>query len=119
MLDNAATETNHRNRSIGRRFSYALIGVITLLLALYAAVVIVFDINRLEREMEKRLGNAILVAQNSLPLPLWNLDYVVVSDFVDALFLDETVVYTKIWWNNQIIVEKRRSGFSVTRRLNS
>jgi signal transduction histidine kinase/HAMP domain-containing protein len=99
--------------SISRRFSYALIGIITLLLIAFAAVVIYFDINRIEREMEKRLDNAIRFAQNSLPVPLWNMDYTVVNDFVEALFLDESVVYTKISWKGQPIIEKKRPGFEL------
>jgi signal transduction histidine kinase/HAMP domain-containing protein len=99
--------------SISRRFSYTLIGVITILLSVFAATVIFFDIKRIEREIEQRLDNAIEFAQNSLPTPLWNTDYVVVSDFVDALFLDESIVYIKITWKNKTIAEKVRPGFQV------
>ena len=99
--------------SISRRFSYTLIGVITILLIVFAATVVVFDIKRIEREIEQRLDNAIEFAQNSLPTPLWNLDYVVVGDFVDALFLDESIVYAKISWKNKAIIEKVRPGFQV------
>ncbi|MEN8809310.1 MAG: ATP-binding protein [Desulfobacterales bacterium] len=99
--------------SISRRFSYTLIGVITILLIVFAATVVVFDIKRIEREIEQRLDNAIEFARNSLPTPLWNLDYVVVGDFVDALFLDESIVYAKISWKNKAIIEKVRPGFQV------
>ena len=99
--------------SISRRFSYTLIGVITILLIVFAATVIFFDINRIESEINRRLDNAIEFAQNSLPTPLWNLDYVVVNDFVDALFLDESIVYTKISWEDKVITEKVRPGFQV------
>ena len=105
--------TSPKVSSISRRFSYALIGVVTLLLITFAAVVILLGINKIEREMETRLDNAIEFAQNSLPTPLWNLDYVVVNDFVDALFLDESIVYTKISWENQVIAEKKRPGFQL------
>ena len=99
--------------SISRRFSYTLIGVITILLIVFAATVIFFDIYRIESEINRRLDNAIEFAQNSLPTPLWNLDYVVVNDFVDALFLDESIVYTKISWEDKVITEKVRPGFQV------
>lgn len=99
--------------SISRRFSFTLIGVVTILLIVFAATVIFFDINRIESEIKLRLDNAIEFAQNSLPTPLWNLDYVVVNDFVDALFLDESIVYTKISWEDKVITEKVRPGFQV------
>jgi signal transduction histidine kinase len=106
-------KTSPKVSSISRRFSYALIGIISLLLIAFAAGVIFFDINRIEREMEKRLDNAIRFAQNSLPVPLWNMDYTVVNDFVEALFLDEAIIYTKISWKDQLITEKKRPGFQL------
>ena len=111
MRSDAPAASSPKTSSISRRFSYALIGIITLLLTAFAAVVIVYDINRIQRDMEKRLDNAILLSQNSLPIPLWNMDYMVVNDFVEALFLDESMVYIKISWQDQIITERKRPGF--------
>jgi signal transduction histidine kinase/DNA-binding response OmpR family regulator/HPt (histidine-containing phosphotransfer) domain-containing protein/HAMP domain-containing protein len=111
MQKASAPKTSPKVSSISRRFSFALIGIITLLLIAFAAVVIFFDINRIEREIEKRLDNAIMFAENSLPIPLWNLDYMVVNDFVEALFLDESIVYLKISWKGQVITERKRPGF--------
>ena len=113
MQKASSSEITPKVSSISRRFSYTLIGVITILLIVFAATVILFDINRIESEIKRRLDNAIEFAQNSLPTPLWNLDYVVVSDFVDALFLDESIVYTKISWEAKVIIEKVRPGFPV------
>ena len=113
MQKASSSKTSPKVRSISHRFSYALIGVITLILIVFAAVVIFFDISKIENELETRLDNAIEFAQNSLATPLWNLDYVVVDDFVEALFLDESIVYTKISWKNQIITEKKRTGFQL------
>jgi len=114
MQKASSSETSPKvSSSISRRFSYALIGIITLLLIAFAAAVILFNISRMERWMEQRLDNAIMFAQNSLPIPLWNMDYMVVNDFVEALFLDESIVYTKISWKNQLITEKKRPGFKL------
>ena len=109
----ATSETSPKVNSISRRFSYALIGILTLLLIAFAAVVIIVDINRIESEMQKRLDNAIIFAQNSLSTPLWNMDYLVVNDFVDALFLDESIVHIKISWKDQLITERNRAGFQL------
>ena len=106
-------ENTPKVSSISRRFSYTLIAVITILLIVFSTTVIYFDIKRIEREIGQRLDNAIEFAQNSLPTPLWNLDYVVVNDYVDALFLDDSIVYAKISWKNKVIVEKVRPGFEV------
>ncbi|RLC03810.1 MAG: hypothetical protein DRH90_10430 [Deltaproteobacteria bacterium] len=102
--------TSPKVSSISRRFSYALISIIALLLIVFTTIVTLYDISRIESEMQKRLDNAILFAENSLPTPLWNLDYMVVNDFVEALFLDESIVYLKIWWKDQIITARERPG---------
>jgi signal transduction histidine kinase len=113
MQKASSSKTSPKVSSISRRFSYALIGIITLLLIAFAAAVILYNISRMERWMEQRLDNAIMFAQNSLPIPLWNMDYMVVNDFVEALFLDESIVYTKISWKDQLITEKKRPGFQL------
>ncbi|MDH3879124.1 MAG: hypothetical protein OET18_14855, partial [Desulfobacterales bacterium] len=110
MQQASSSKTSPKVSSISRRFSYAFIGIITLLLIAFAAVVILFNISRMEKWMEMRLDNAIMFAQNSLPIPLWNMDYTVVNDFVEALFLDESIVYSKISWKDQLITEKKRPG---------
>ena len=83
-----SSDNSPKLSSISRRFSYTLISIVTLLLVGFTTIVILFNINRIEKGMEKRLNSAINFAENSLPTPLWNLDYSFVEDFVEALFLD-------------------------------
>jgi len=101
-----SSNTPPKVSSISRRFSYALISIIAILLIAFTSIVLLYDINRSESEMHQRLDNAILFAENSLPTPLWNLDYMVVNEFVEALFLDQSIVYLQIWWKDQIISER-------------
>ena len=110
MQNTFSPGTSPKVSSISRRFSYALISIIALLLIVFTTIVTLYDISRIESEMQKRLDNAILFAENSLPTPLWNLDYMVVNDFVEALFLDESIVYLRIWWKDQIITARERPG---------
>jgi signal transduction histidine kinase len=102
-------------RSISLRFSFTLIIVVTLLLIIFASIGILINISRMERELETRLDDALRLAQKSLPTPLWNLDSDVVHDFVEALFLDDSIVYTKISWGDQVITQKGSSGFELQR----
>jgi len=115
MQNASSSKPSLRVSSISRRFSYALIGVVTLLLIAFATVGILFDINIIESELKTRLDNAMKLAQISLPTPLWNMDNDVVNDFVEALFLDESIVYTKISWGDQVITKKKRPGFQLQR----
>jgi signal transduction histidine kinase len=121
MKHNPSLKTSSKASSINRRFSFTLIGVVTLLLIAFATAGILFNINIMEKDLETRLKNAVKLAQISLPLTLWNLDTKVADDFVRALFLDQSVVYVKVLWGlsqqtnlsteNQIITERKRKPY--------
>jgi len=121
MLNGSSAKPSPRVSSISRRFTYTLIGVVTLLLIAFATVAILFNITTIESELETGLDNAIQLAQISLPTPLWNLDNDTVDDFVKALFLDKSIVYAKVLWalsrqsdfslESQIITERRRKKY--------
>jgi signal transduction histidine kinase/HAMP domain-containing protein len=98
-------------RSVSRRFSYAFIGVVTLILLVFAGTAIFVDSGRINAELEKRLDNALKLSYISLPAPLWNLDNDIVDDFIEALFLDESIVFAEVVWGGQIISKRVREKF--------
>nr|QGF22317.1 sensory transduction histidine kinase [uncultured bacterium] len=100
-----------RFRSLSRRFSYALIGVVTLMLVGFAAFAVFFNISRTEGELKEKFENSLKLAEISLPLPLWNIDHDVVKDFVKSLFLDKSIVYARVLWGNLIVSEKKHNNF--------
>jgi len=51
------------------------------------------------------------LSTTSLPKALWNLDNDVVDDFVGALFLDKAIVYSRVMWANEVIIEKTREQY--------
>ena len=111
-MENASSQRQTpKVQSISRRFSYAFIGVVTLLLFGFAAVAIFFNITETERELKRRLDYSLNLSTTSLPKALWNLDNDVVDDFVEALFLDAAIAHAKIMWANQVIIEKTRESF--------
>jgi signal transduction histidine kinase/CheY-like chemotaxis protein/HAMP domain-containing protein len=93
-----------KSYSVGRRFSYAFIGVVTLVLFSFAATAIFKNISRTGAELEKRLDNISSLAKTSLSTPLWNLDRDAAADFIAALFTDESMLYARIVWRGQVIV---------------
>ena len=101
-------DSKFRMTSISRRFSYLLIGIVTLLLLVFSAIVVSYHIRVMNTDLDTRLENAISFVQKSLPKPLWNLDYDVVGDVIDALFLNESVVFARIDLDGRTIVEKSR-----------
>ena len=103
--------TSPKVRSVSRRFSYAFIGVVTLILLVFAGTAIFVDSGRINAELEKRLDNALKLSYISLPAPLWNLDNDIVDDFIEALFLDETIVFAEVMWGGQVISKRVREKF--------
>jgi signal transduction histidine kinase len=112
-IDNSPTPTA-KIRSVSRRFSYAFIGVVTFILMLFAGTAIFIDSSRINTELEKRLDNALELSNISLPAPLWNLDNDVVDDYIEALFLDESIVFAEVVWGNQVISKRVREKFQQT-----
>ena len=111
MANVSSSKRSMRISSLSSRFSCTLIAVVTLLLVVFAGVGILFNIKKMESDLQTRLDNAIRLALKSLPTPLWSLDNDVVKDYVEALFLDESIVYTKVSWGNQVVTQKKRPGF--------
>jgi signal transduction histidine kinase len=113
-MTNAHSPTpSQKTRSISRRFSYAFIGIVTLILVAFAAVGIVFNIILIEGELETRLDNVMQLARTSLPSPLKNLNKDIVNSFVETIFLDASIVYAKVTKQDQVITEKKRPGFEL------
>lgn len=92
--------------SVSRRLSTAFIGVVILTLFFFAGIVIYIDSSMINKDLEKRLDNALKLSYISLPTPLWNLDNTVVDDFLEALFLDEALVYAEVVWGDEVIARK-------------
>ena len=112
MQNGSPTKPSPKVSSISRRFSYALIGVVTLMWVGFAAFAIFFNVSKMEGELEERLNYSLELAQISLPKPLWNVDHDIVRDFVKSLFLDKSIVYAKVLWGNLVITEKKHEKFA-------
>jgi signal transduction histidine kinase len=111
MQNGSPTKPSPKVSSISRRFSYALVGVVTLMLVGFAAFAVFFNVSKMEGELEERLNNSLELAQISLPKPLWNVDKDIVRDFVKSLFLDKSIVYAKVLWGNLVITERKHEKF--------
>jgi signal transduction histidine kinase len=111
MQNDSPPKPSPKVSSISRRFTYALIGVVTLMLVAFASFAIFFNVSKMEGELEERLNNSLELAQISLPKPLWNVDKDIVKDFVKSLFLDKSIVYAKVLWGNLVITERKHEKF--------
>ena len=111
MKEASSPQQSSKTTSVSKRFTYALIGVVTLLLAGFASVVIFINVRRVDADLRNSLDNAVKLAQVSLSIPIWNLDNQVVDRFAEALLLDESFVFVKVLSEGQAIARRSSSQF--------
>jgi quinol-cytochrome oxidoreductase complex cytochrome b subunit len=104
-------------QSISRRFSYAFIGVVTLILLGFATIAIFVNITRIEAGLANNVENALKLSNISLPAPLWKLDNDIVNDFIEALFLDQSLVYAEVSWGGKVVAKRMRPKFQQKRPI--
>jgi signal transduction histidine kinase/CheY-like chemotaxis protein/HAMP domain-containing protein len=109
--DASSQKLPSKNYSISKRFSYALVGVVTLLLLGFAAVAIFTNIHRIDADLRDRLDNAAKLAQVSLASSLWNLDVETINHFADALLLNGSLAFVRILSEGQPITTRGRPGY--------
>ncbi len=98
-------------RSVSTRFTAALIGVVTLLLVAFAAVVIAVNVRQIDAELNDLLDDASGLAQVSLAVPLWNLDTDTLTSFAEALLLRDALVFVEILSEGQAVAARSRPDF--------
>ena len=111
-MENASSQAQPaKSSSISKRFTYALIGIVTLLLIGFAMIAAFLNIKRIDAELEAGLDSTVKIAQVGLAVPLWNLDSDTLSHFVEALFLDESLVFVKILSESSTITDQSRPEY--------
>ncbi len=110
-VDIPAQKVSTKNHSISRRFSYAFIGVVTLLLLAFAVVAGFVSSSRIDAALERRADHALQLAAISLPIALRKGDVLVVDDIANAIMRDDAVVYLIVREQNIVIFRKARKEF--------
>jgi signal transduction histidine kinase/CheY-like chemotaxis protein/HAMP domain-containing protein len=119
MEDTTSQKRPPKTHRLSKRFTYALIGVVTLVLTGFAAVAILFNIQKIESNLQNRLDNAAKLAQASLAVPLWNLDRAAaelahtINHFAEALLLDESLVFIKVSSEGQPLAIRGRADIQI------
>jgi len=111
VKDASSPQQISKTTSISKRFTYALIGVVTLLLVGFAAVAIFVDVRRINADLTDRLDNTAKLALVSLAVPLWNLDTDTIDHFAEALLLDDSLAFVQILSGGRAITTRSREEF--------
>ena len=98
-----------RARSVSKRFTAALIAVVTVLLVSFAAIVIVANARKVDADLRDLLDDLARLAQASVAVPLWNLDVDTLGSFTDALFLRDALEFVEILSENQTAALRARA----------
>ena len=112
MKDASSPQQSSKTTSISKRFTYALIGVVTLLLVGFAVVAILINVRKIDADLQDRLDNAAKLAQVTVALPLWNLDVETINNFADALLLDESLAFVRILSEGHPITTRGRTDYA-------
>jgi signal transduction histidine kinase/CheY-like chemotaxis protein len=112
VKDSSSPQQSSKTTSVSKRFTYALISVVTLLLVAFAAVAILINVRKIDADLQDRLDKAAKLAQVTVALPLWNLDVETINNFVDALLLDESLAFVRILSEGQPITTRGRADYS-------
>ncbi len=84
------------------------IGVAVLLLCLFSAAIIGYNVRQLNQRLAARLDSALNLARTTLPPAIWQFNYDYLNNFVDALFVDNRMVYAVILTDDEILVFRSR-----------
>lgn len=97
-------------QSLSHRFGQSILVVVGLILLLFCAAVIRYDIERLDAEYEEHLDYVSEIAQVSLPSAVWNVDQGGIDDVVEALMMDSDMVSMTVFSGGRFLTTKVRPG---------
>ena len=81
------------------------------MLVVSSAIVMVINSNRIENELAERIDGYFGIAKVTLAIPLWNLDDASIVNFIDALFLDDSITYVEVSSEGSAVATRARPAF--------
>ncbi len=98
-------------KSLSRSFGVTLVSVVTAILILFSAVVGWYNYARKEAELQRQLGQALRLAETSLPEAVWKLDHRSINDVLRAILSNDAVVFAEVLVDDQIVANQVRLEF--------
>lgn len=89
-----------------RRLRYTLTAVVTVIVLIFAGFIIFYNAMNLESRLVQQLHRTVQLAEMSLESAVWQLNPASINDILDAIFIDETVVYACVISDNEILDAK-------------
>lgn len=96
--------------SISFRYTLAIIGILFVLIAVGTGVLIARQYRIYENELREALSIATEISKTSLASPLWFMNEPMIHDFLQALFLDQRLVWANIVDENNVAISHAAPG---------
>lgn len=101
--------TSERHGSLGRRFTAALLAIVTTVLVGLTTHLTIVDVHIAEGRLEEHLTEICRQAEVSLANAPWQYNHKSVADFLDSLFLSEAIVFAEVLAEGRTVVRKTRA----------
>jgi len=97
-------------KSLSRRFSLALIGVVTVILLFFSGMVIWYNLERKEAELQRQQELALKLAETSLPEAVWQLDHRSINDILRAILTNDAIMYARVLVEDNVVASQMKPG---------
>lgn len=97
-------------KSLSRRFSLALIGVVTVILVFFSGMVIWYNLERKEGELQGQQELALKLAETSLPEAVWQLDHRSINDILRAILTNDAIMYARVLVEGNVVASQVKPG---------
>ncbi len=104
-------KTSRSRYRLSQRFSYVIIGGVTLILLIICSTVILYSIAKINDEYERRIHTVKNLARVSLKPALWNFQNDTVVELLDTIFSNDGVVYINITDGSDSIGTRSAPGY--------
>lgn len=98
--------------SLIRRLSYTLTAVVTVIVFAFSGLIMVYNLTTLESRLEQQLHRTVQLAEMSLESAVWQLNPDSIHDILEAIFIDETIVYACVISDHEILGVKMLPEFA-------
>lgn len=96
--------------SISFRYTVAIISTLFLIMAVGTGILLVRQSRLYESELRESLSVAAEVSRISLATPLWFMNKAMIHDFLQALFLDQRLVWAQIVDESGVVISHAAPG---------
>ena len=90
--------------SLRRRFSFTLIGVVTVISVIFSGIVIGYNYAKKEAELKRQLLQNLHLAETVLPEAIWQGNQRPINDILRVLLTNDAVIFARILIGDSIII---------------